>query len=401
MDDLVVPFVRDAAPDATSADLCIAVVIPCFRVRDHILGVLARIGGEVGRIYAVDDACPDQSGKFIEQAQSDPRVKVLYHEGTLGVGGAVITGYRAALADGFDCIVKIDGDGQMDPTLLPRFVEPIAAGRADYTKGNRFFHPENVLSMPKVRLIGNMGLSFLSKISSGYWSIFDPTNGYTAISAEVLERLRLEKVSERYFFESDLLFRLNLVGAVVVDVPMRAVYADEVSHIKIGRTALQFAIGHARNSVKRIFYNYYLRGFSVASVELLLGIALLLFGGLFGLQHWVGPDSGMRPATAGTVMVAALPVIVGIQLLLSFINTFNTFGLIYLMTGGGPGGATRLFSILAYEKAIIRLQFGPGVATAFSMAPFMALIIFVLARVMRSDDGGGNSVKESRLDWLL
>lgn len=302
--------------------LRIAVVIPCFRVRAHVLDVIARIGPEVERVYVVDDACPEHSGRLVDERATvgDARVRVLYHDVNRGVGAAVITGYREALAEGLDCVVKIDGDGQMDPALLPSFVEPIAAGRADYTKGNRFHHPEDALSMPPVRLVGNMALSFLSKASSGYWSIFDPTNGYTAISAEALERLRLDKIASRYFFESDLLFRLNLIGAVVVDVPMRAVYADEVSNLRLGAVAPRFALGHLGNIVKRVFYNYYLRGFSLASVELILGFALVLFGVLFGLHHWFDPESGMQPATAGTVMLAALPIIVGVQLLLSFIN---------------------------------------------------------------------------------
>ncbi len=309
-----------AAATVFPADYCIAVVIPCFRVRAHILGVIERIGAPVQRIYAVDDACPEQSGEWIEQHCRDARVQVLRHTVNQGVGGAVMTGYRAALADGVDCVVKIDGDGQMDPALLPLFVAPIAAGRADYSKGNRFYHPEDALAMPWARLVGNMGLSFLSKFSSGYWSVFDPTNGYTAIDVRVLGQLRLDKVATRYFFESDLLLRLNLIGAVVQDVPMRAVYADEVSNLKLGSALPRFAWGHLKNIGKRVFYNYYLRGFSVASVELVLGIALSVFGVAFGALHWFAAGSGAAPATAGTVMVAALPIIVGVQLLLSFIN---------------------------------------------------------------------------------
>ena len=174
--------------------------------------------------------------------------------------------------------------------------------------------------MPWPRLVGNMGLSFLSKFSSGYWSVFDPTNGYTALDVRVLAELRLDKIARRYFFESDLLLRLNLIGAVVLDVPMRAVYADEVSNLKLGSALPRFAWGHLKNIGKRVFYNYYLRGFSVASVELVLGIALSLFGAVFGMLHWFAAGSGAAPATAGTVMVAALPIIVGVQLLLSFLN---------------------------------------------------------------------------------
>src|SRR3989304_3450683 len=147
----------------------IAVVVPCYKVKKHVLEVIASIGDEVWRIYVVDDACPDGSGKHVEEHCLDQRVRVIYHECNQGVGGAVITGYRAAITDGAEVIVKVDGDGQMDTSLIPNFIEPILAGEADYTKGNRFFDLEEIRAMPKVRLIGNAVLSFLTKLSSGSW----------------------------------------------------------------------------------------------------------------------------------------------------------------------------------------------------------------------------------------
>src|SRR5438046_1214053 len=165
-------------PQTAVSSLQIAVVIPCYRVTGQVCDVIARIGAEVDRIYCVDDACPDGSGKLVERTITDPRVKVLYHLTNEGVGGSVLTGYRQALADGNDILLKIDGDGQMDPGLVSHFVEPIASGRADYAKGNRFFNIEDTRAMPIARLVGNGALSFLTKLSSGYWNIFDPTNGY-------------------------------------------------------------------------------------------------------------------------------------------------------------------------------------------------------------------------------
>jgi len=209
----------------------IAVVIPSYKVTKHILDVIAAIGEEVHRIYIVDDCCPDRSGEFVEQHCSDSRVVVLRNETNQGVGGAMMAGYKAAIEDGMDIIVKIDGDGQMDPALLQAFVSPIVSGEADYAKGNRFFDLESVRTMPKRRLFGNAALSFMTKLSSGYWNLFDPTNGYTAIHASVAKYLPFEKISNRYFFETDMLFRLNTLGAVVVDVPMVAKYADEVSNL--------------------------------------------------------------------------------------------------------------------------------------------------------------------------
>jgi len=184
----------------------VAVAIPCYKVTRHVLSVIGAIGPEVESIYAVDDACPEGSGGFIEKNNTDPRVRVLYHVENQGVGGAVITAYKAALIDGIDVVVKIDGDGQMNPALVPNFVRAIVRGKADYTKGNRFYRPESLRSMPWLRLFGNAGLSFVNKMSTGYWPIMDPTNGYTAIHTAVLRELPLDKLARGYFFESDMLY---------------------------------------------------------------------------------------------------------------------------------------------------------------------------------------------------
>lgn len=282
----------------------------------HILTVIERIGPEVAAIYVVDDACPERSGQHVEDNVTDSRVRVLYNAVNLGVGGATLAGMRQAAADGAEVIVKIDGDGQMDPALIPCFASVILAGEADYAKGNRFFEPEGVAAMPLGRLIGNAGLSFLAKISTGYWHVFDPTNGFVAIHASLIGILPLDKISKRYFFESDLLFRLNIVTARVADVPMYSHYGDEISSMKPLREVPRFALAHLRNFGKRIFYNYFIRNFSIASVELVLGILLIMFGIAYGLANW----GTATPATAGTVMIAALPILIGSQLLLAFLN---------------------------------------------------------------------------------
>jgi glycosyltransferase involved in cell wall biosynthesis len=298
----------------------IAAVIPCFRVKRHILDVLAAVPPAVGRIYVVDDACPEGSGDLVESSCRDPRVVVLRHAANQGVGGATLTGYRAALADGATVIVRLDGDGQMDPTLIPRLVEPILAGEADYAKGNRFFELEGLRAMPRLRLVGNSLLSFASKLSSGYWNVFDPTNGFTAIHAEVLRRVPFDKLARGFFFESDLLFRLGTLRAVVCDVPMPARYGDEESSLVIRRVVLEFTRKHAANTAKRIFYNYYLRNFNIASIEIALGVPLVLFGLWIGVTRWMEGHLRNVPQTSGTVMLAALPVIVGIQLVLAFLS---------------------------------------------------------------------------------
>jgi glycosyltransferase involved in cell wall biosynthesis len=298
----------------------IAVVIPCFRVTRHIADVVAKIPPAVNTIYVVDDACPEHSGQFLQQHTNDPRVVVLFNQVNLGVGGAVMVGYQAAIADGADIIIKIDGDGQMDSALIPNFIEPIIAGEADYTKGNRFFDLELINRMPRIRVFGNAVLSLMAKLSSGYWNLFDPTNGYTAIHSDVCRRLPFDKISQRYFFETDMLFRLNTLRAVVVDIPMDARYEDEDSNLKISAIIFEFLGKHTKNFFKRIFYNYYLRDLSLASIELVLGLLLTAFGLIYGGYHWVASASMGIATPAGTVMLAAMPLLVGIQLILQFVG---------------------------------------------------------------------------------
>lgn len=298
----------------------VAVVIPCYRVADKILSVLGSIGPEVSHIFVIDDCCPEGSGKLVAAHCLDPRVRVLFHSENRGVGGATITGFRAALEEGLELVAKLDGDGQMDATLLPNLLRPLLRGQADYCKGNRFFDPDGLVVMPKMRLLGNAALSFFSKLSSGYWNIFDPTNGFVAIDARILAHLPLDKVDSRYFFESDMLFRLGTYRAKVVDMPMAACYGDEQSSMRILSVIPEFLIKHAARFSKRFFYCYLLRDFSAATLGLLFGLPLLLFGFLFGAIEWWHSLSSGVPVSSGTVMLAALPIITGTQLLLTFLN---------------------------------------------------------------------------------
>lgn len=298
----------------------IAVVIPTFKAVNSILGVIAKIGGEVDQIYVVDDFCPYNSGQFVSDSCVDARVVVIKNDTNLGVGGATIAGFKRAISDGNDIIVKIDSDGQMNPALIPIFIKPILQAKADYTKGNRFFNPEDVVDMPTVRLIGNAGLSFLTKLSSGYWNVFDPTNGFVAINAKLASTLPLDKIHKRYFFESDMLFRLNLARAVVRDIPMKAVYADEVSNLSPHREFPRFFLMNIKNACKRVFYNYFLRDFNLASLNLLFGFFLFVGGLLFGIYEWSSSIRTNVPATSGTVMLAAMPIFFGFTMLLNFFS---------------------------------------------------------------------------------
>ena len=295
--------------------LRVAVIIPAYRATDTIAKVLGAIPALVDAIYVVDDASPDETGARV-QAVADPRVRLLVHDVNRGVGGAMVTGYRQALADGVDICVKMDADDQMDPAYLPLLIEPLVAGRADYTKGNRFHDTDALRQMPLVRKVGNAGLSFLIKAASGQWHVFDPTNGYTAMHRAALGALDLQQLHPRFFFESSMLIQLQRVGAVVEDVPIPARYGAETSHLSVTRTLLDFPLRLARHGLRRILRQYLVLDFNVVSLLLVSGIPLVTFGVAFGMYHWIDSYRRNVLTSTGTVMLAVLPLILGFQLLL-------------------------------------------------------------------------------------
>jgi len=295
--------------------LRVAVIIPAYRAADSIEKVIAGVPAWVDAVYVVDDASPDQTATRV-RALADPRVHLLAHEVNRGVGAAMVTGYRRALRDGMDVCVKMDADDQMDPTRLPDLIEPLASGRADFSKGNRFHDADALRRMPDLRKVGNAGLSLLTKAVSGQWHVFDPTNGYTAIHRTVLARLDLGNLHSRYFFESSMLILLGRNRAVVEDVPLPARYGDETSHLSIRRALLEFPWLLFRHGLRRIAWQYFVADFDVVSLFLVTGIPLVAFGFLFGLYHWVQSSRGGVLTSTGTVMLAVLPMILGFQLLL-------------------------------------------------------------------------------------
>lgn len=304
---------------ATKKSVRLAVVIPSYRVKESILSVIKSIGSEVSKIYVIDDACPEQTGAHVKKYARDKRVEVITNSQNLGVGGAVLVGYQQALLDGAEIVVKLDGDGQMDGAEIARLIRPIEQGQADYVKGNRFDTLESLEQMPRVRIFGNSALSFLSKFSSGYWNITDPTNGFTAIHRSVLRDLPLGKVNKGYFFESDMLFRLSVMKAVVQDMPMQSTYGNEKSNLKIRRVLPNFLYRHFVNFHKRVFYTYYLREINIASLELPIGVMSFIGGLVFGFTKLLESYDG-EVTTSGEVMLAAVPIILGLQLLLAFLS---------------------------------------------------------------------------------
>jgi glycosyltransferase involved in cell wall biosynthesis len=297
----------------------IAIVIPAYKVKEGLRGLLLSIPNDINSIIVVDDKCPQFSGIEAENA-NDSRITVLYHKQNMGVGGAVITGYKKALEYGCDIIVKLDGDGQMDPAHIHTLIEPLINDDADYAKGNRFMDFKALRAMPKVRLFGNSVLSFLVKIASGYWNIIDPTNGYTAIHRRTLEKLNLDNLAKRYFFESDMLIHLNIIKAVVHDIAIPARYGNEKSSLNITKIIFQFPPKLLKGLVKRIFLKYFVYDFNMASVYILLGLPMFLFGISYGIIEWIDSIISGDLKTAGTIMLIALPIIVSFQMLLQAVD---------------------------------------------------------------------------------
>jgi dolichol-phosphate mannosyltransferase len=293
----------------------IAVVIPAYRVEGQLGAVLAAIPREVDQVFVVDDASHDGTSAVVRACQ-DPRVRLLRHETNQGVGGAMATGFCAALDAGASIVVKCDGDGQMDPALISALVAPLVRGEAEYAKGCRFHHFSELQAMPRVRFVGNIGLTFLTKFASGYWHVLDPQNGFVAVLSSTLRRISLDRLARGYFFENDMLIRLNSVGARVADVPMAARYGDEPSSLSPMRILVSFPARLLAGFFRRVFWRYVFFDVSPVAVFLLAGLALVLFGGLFGAYNWIHNALRGVETPTGTVIVAAVPFILGVQFLL-------------------------------------------------------------------------------------
>lgn len=298
----------------------ICVVIPCYKVRTTILDVLKKIPEIVAKIVLVDDFCPEETGKYVETNFIDKRLEIIFHDINKGVGGAMISGYKRAMEMGASIVVKIDGDGQMDPSHIDDLTYLITSKEADYVKGSRFYFVKELRNMPFVRLIGNSILSFYNKLISGYWDIMDPTNGYTAIHTDILRMLPLEKISRDFFFESDMLFRLNTIRAVVKEIPVPVSYENNKSNLSVVRVLFTFPFKYFSRLVKRIMYNYFIRDFNVGTLELIIGVLFTTAGGFFGIYHWTKSVTYGVPATAGTVIISALLIILGFQSFLAYIH---------------------------------------------------------------------------------
>lgn len=302
-------------------DTKITVVIPCYKVEAHIASTVSGLPEWIDYLVLVNDCSPDGSLEILhELANMNSKITVLSNSVNMGVGGAMITGFKHALSTDTDVVVKLDGDGQMDPDYLPALLTPLCSQSSEFSKGNRFNDFQALKTMPASRRIGNLGLSFLIKAASGYWEVFDPSNGFFAITKSTLQKIDLEKLAHRYFFESSLLIELYYTGARIKDIPMRAIYGEEVSNLSVTKTLFGFPPKLMKALIRRIMLSYFIYDFSITSIYMLAGLPLFLYGLIYGVVKWVHFASIDVPAPTGTVMLAVLPFILGFQMLLSAIQ---------------------------------------------------------------------------------
>jgi glycosyltransferase involved in cell wall biosynthesis len=299
----------------------IVAVIPAYNEAGQIGDVLSSMPGFLRTIIVVDDASTDRTAALVAAAaENDPRIVLVRHERNQGVGGAMLSGFRRALEFDAQVVVKIDGDGQMSPDRLCDLLKPLVFGEADYAKGNRFRDFLALRQMPPLRRAGNMILSFLTKAAVGYWDLFDPCNGFVAIRGEVLAQLPLDSLGRSFFFETSMLAQLYLLGAVVRDVPMPAKYGDEISHLSIRKVLGEFPRRLLSCMVRRVVLKNFVYDFSLESLYLLTGLPMLLAGMLYGGINWIRFARLGTFAPTGTVVISAMLIILGFQLLLSAIG---------------------------------------------------------------------------------
>jgi glycosyltransferase involved in cell wall biosynthesis len=293
----------------------VAAVVPAYKEEAHIKTVIATMPEYVDQIIVVDDCSPDDtSGEAL--AVGDERLTLIRHEVNKGVGGAIITGHRRAIADGADIAVVMAGDAQMDPEYLPNLLDPVTDGGYGFAKANRFFAVGSYEGMPEHRIFGNIVLSLITKFASGYWHLFDPQNGYTAVRTSILRTLPLDRIANRYSFENDLLIHLNIRQTPAIDVPIPARYGSEVSSIKLSRVVPELLGLLVKGFWKRVWYRYVLWSFSPVALLLVLGLALTFVGAVAGIWIFIA-SRGIAAPTAGTVLLAVTPLVLGVQLLVS------------------------------------------------------------------------------------
>jgi dolichol-phosphate mannosyltransferase len=312
----------------------IAAIVPTFLAQATIRAVVEQALKVADLVIVVDDACPERSSDLVADRE---RVIVIRHK----VNGATKTGIREALRRGAEFIVKIDADDQMDVSYVPSMIDLMDRyAEIDMVKGNRFADAATLRTMPPARLVGNAGLTLFVKFSSGYWTIVDPTNGFIAVRAQTLDRLSLERLANRYFFEIDLLCELGLGRHTIAEMDMPAIYAGEHSSLSIVRVLVEFPPRLFSRFLRRLLLNYLIVEINVGTLCAVIGFPLLLFALLFGGHEWLLSSQTGIPRTPGTVILALLLFMLGFQLSLQALLYDVGFSTRTLKVRRGTSGAS-------------------------------------------------------------
>jgi glycosyltransferase involved in cell wall biosynthesis len=292
----------------------VAVVVPAYNEEALVGSTVEGIPSFVDRIIVVDDGSDDAT---VERAKAgDPRVEVIRHERNEGVGAAIVTGYKRAIAEEFEVTAVMAADGQMDPDDLETLVRAVATDEVDYAKANRLFTGQAWQLIPRTRYLGNAALSFLTKIASGYWHVADSQSGYTAVNLETLRLLDLDNVYRRYGFPNDFLVHLNVWNRRVRDYPSRPIYGvGERSGIRLRRVVPRISWLLIKGFFWRMKEKYVIRDFHPLILFYSLGFFLFGAGMLLGIAETVLRFAG-NTIPAATIVLVALLVISGLQLLL-------------------------------------------------------------------------------------
>lgn len=296
----------------------VGVVVPAFNEEQQIDSVLDTMPAMVDSVIVVDDGSADATSQrcLAHVNRRKSRVTLVRHEKCRGVGAAIASGYQAALESGLDIVAVMAGDGQMDPCELELIVEPVANGRADYTKGNRLFTGKAWERTPRLRYLGNAFLSLLTKMASGYWHVADSQTGYTAISRSALQSLDLGSLYPRYGYPNDVLIKLNVANCRVADIPINPRYGiGEKSSMKIWKVIPTVSMLLFRGFLYRMLHKYVIRDFHPLVFFYFFGTVLLWAGLILGLVETYAKITHGDVAVATIVLVALLGVS-GLQLLL-------------------------------------------------------------------------------------
>jgi glycosyltransferase involved in cell wall biosynthesis len=290
----------------------VAVVVPAHDEEKLIAETIRSIPDFVDRVIVVDDKSKDGTVAAV-RALNYQRVEVLEHERNLGVGAAILTGYRRAIEERIDVTAVMAADAQMDPGDLETLVGPVARGEVDYAKANRLFTGQAWEVIPRYRYLGNAVLSLLTKIASGYWHVADSQSGYTAVSLQYLQLLDLYRIYQRYGFPNDLLVHLNVWNARVRDYPSRPIYGvGERSGIRLRKVVPTISWLLLKGFFWRMREKYVIRDFHPLVFFYALGFLATLFGLGLGIAEVVLRILG-NPITPATIVLVALLLISGSQ----------------------------------------------------------------------------------------